>query len=383
MDYGLLPPEVNSARMYAGAGPGSLLAAVGAWGGLAADLHSTAIAYQSVISELVGGPWQGRTSLALAAASAPYVAWLENSSAHAEVAAAQASAAVAAYETAFAMTVPPPVVAANRALLSALVATNLLGQNTPAIATTEAEYLEFWTQDAIAMYGYAGSTAAATQLSDFEEPTEVAKPSGLAEQGVALAKATANSIQTGAQDALSKAVEAIPNTLKALSLPVMPKITDDLVSWYGKYVGVFMPAATASSQLTNASIATTTFLKGLAPAATAAAKAAENGAQALGAAATQMATRVGATTAGAGATLARALPVGGLSVPASWAAAVPSSHAAAMSTGLTVPSAVASGLGGLPVAPLGPLMTGNGSLRNAIPRYGFHPAVMARPPAAG
>jgi PPE-repeat protein len=67
-------------------------------------------------------------------------------------------------------TVPPPVIAANRALLAALVATNIVGQNTPAIATTEAQYAEMWAQDASAMYGYAGSSAAATQLTPFTSP---------------------------------------------------------------------------------------------------------------------------------------------------------------------------------------------------------------------
>ena len=53
------------------------------------------------------------------------------------------------------MTVPPPVIAANRAQLMALIATNFFGQNTPAIAATEAHYSEMWVQDATAMYGYA------------------------------------------------------------------------------------------------------------------------------------------------------------------------------------------------------------------------------------
>ena len=46
------------------------------------------------------------------------------------------------------MTVPPAVVAANRAQLATLVATNVFGQNTPAIAATEAQYAEMWAQDA-------------------------------------------------------------------------------------------------------------------------------------------------------------------------------------------------------------------------------------------
>ena len=59
MDFGALPPEINSARMYAGPGPESMLAAAAAWNGLAGELHSAAASYGSVISELteraVGG----------------------------------------------------------------------------------------------------------------------------------------------------------------------------------------------------------------------------------------------------------------------------------------------------------------------------------------
>jgi PPE-repeat protein len=65
---------------------------------------------------------------------------------------------MAAYEAAFAMTVPPPVIAANRALLMALIATNFFGQKTPAIMATEAQYTEMWAQDAAAMFGYAGAS---------------------------------------------------------------------------------------------------------------------------------------------------------------------------------------------------------------------------------
>ena len=49
--------------------------------------------------------------------------------------------------------------AANRAQLMSLIAINILGQNTPAIAATEADYGEMWAQDATAMYGYAGASA--------------------------------------------------------------------------------------------------------------------------------------------------------------------------------------------------------------------------------
>src|SRR5580693_8744293 len=162
MDFAVLPPEINSGRMYAGAGSGPLLAAAAAWNGLASELSSAATSYQSTVSELTGGAWLGPSSASMAAAAAPYVAWMNTTAAQAEQTASQLASAVAAYEAAFAATVPPPVIAANRALLASLVATNILGQNTPAIAATEAQYADMWAQDAAAMYGYAGASAAAT-----------------------------------------------------------------------------------------------------------------------------------------------------------------------------------------------------------------------------
>jgi PPE-repeat protein len=49
MDFGLLPPEINSGRMYAGPGPGPMLAAAAAWDAPAAELHLTAASYGSAI----------------------------------------------------------------------------------------------------------------------------------------------------------------------------------------------------------------------------------------------------------------------------------------------------------------------------------------------
>src|ERR1700754_2584474 len=130
-DFGALPPEINSTRMYTGPGAGPMM--------VGADAR------------------RGRPAAAMASAAAPLVAWMHTTAAAAQHAANQAMASAAAYEAAFAMTVPPPVVVANRAQLAALVATNILGQNTPAIAATEAHYGEMWAQDAAAMYGYARS----------------------------------------------------------------------------------------------------------------------------------------------------------------------------------------------------------------------------------
>lgn len=146
MDFGALPPEVNSVRMYAGPGSAPMVAAASAWNGLAAELSSAATGYETVITQLSSEGWLGPASAAMAEAVAPYVAWMSAAAAQAEQAATQARAAAAAFEAAFAATVPPPLIAANRASLMQLISTNVFGQNTSAIAAAEAQYGEMWAQ---------------------------------------------------------------------------------------------------------------------------------------------------------------------------------------------------------------------------------------------
>ncbi|MDT5088205.1 MAG: hypothetical protein QOG47_912, partial [Mycobacterium sp.] len=117
-----LPPEINSGLMYAGPGAAPMTAASAAWDALADDLYLAAAAYQLAITDLTSS-WLGPSSVSMAAASATYVSWISATAVQAQQAGAQAKAAVAAYEAAFMMTVPPAEIAANRALLLALVAT--------------------------------------------------------------------------------------------------------------------------------------------------------------------------------------------------------------------------------------------------------------------
>jgi PPE-repeat protein len=216
MDFGALPPDINSARMYAGPGPESMLAAAAAWNGLAGELHSAAASYGSVISELTSGPWVGPSSTAMEAAAAPYVTWMSATAGQAELAANQAQAAAGAYETAFAMTVPPQVIAANRTQLASLTATNLFGRNTPAIAATEAQYSEMWAQDASAMYGYAANSAAITaQVTPISAAPQTTNAAGLAAQG---AQAAATSAGTS-QSTLSQLLSTVPTALQSLGSP--------------------------------------------------------------------------------------------------------------------------------------------------------------------
>jgi len=219
MDFGALPPEINSGRMYSGPGSAPMRAASAAWNLLAAELESAATQYQSTI-DVLDDEWLGPTSATMAAAVDPYITWMSTTGAQAEQTAAQASAAASAYEAAFAMTVPPLEVAANRVQLAMLVATNVIGQNTAAIAANEAMYGEMWAQDAAAMYGYAGTSASAASVKAFSQPPETSNPAAQAMQGSAVTQANGASTGAGVQSQLQQLTSTIPSSLKQLTSPM-------------------------------------------------------------------------------------------------------------------------------------------------------------------
>jgi PPE-repeat protein len=332
MDFGALPPEINSALMYAGPGPGTMLAAVTAWDQLAMELQSAATYYQSVVSQLTAGTWRGPSSVSMAGAAAPQIGWLNAAGAQAEQTAGQARVAVSAYETAFAMTVPPPVIAANRAQLMTLVATNLLGQNTPAIVATEAHYAEMWAQDAAAMYGYAGTSAAAARLSPFAEPPQTVNPAGPTSQAVAVAQAAGPSVATDVEEAMPQ-LSSLPTALQALASPLAEDPLLELDYLLGAIsVGTSSTSITGSLTGIMASLSTQAQLVGAGSASVGAALANSAGGGALSS----------AQLAAVSATVGRATPLGPLSVPQSWAAnAAPTTGAAAL-PGASLGSATSS-----------------------------------------
>ncbi|MGZ4563022.1 MAG: PPE family protein, partial [Mycobacterium sp.] len=187
--------------------------------------------------------------IAMTAAAAPYVAWINATGAQAEEAGVQAKLAAGAYEAAFAATVPPPVIATNRALLATLIATNILGQNTPAIAATEAQYMEMWAQDAAAMYGYAASSATATQLTPFAEPPRTTNESAGPMQAAAVTQSSAqSSSNTAAQlsTAMQPAAQSLTNlstTTTAASGPslTLPTAVTNWNEFWSVVTGVYSP----------------------------------------------------------------------------------------------------------------------------------------------
>ncbi|OBH87530.1 PPE family protein [Mycobacterium sp. E2989] len=402
LDFAQLPPEINSALMYSGPGSGPLLAAAAAWDALAAELDAAASSYGSVVAGLDDGPWQGAAASAMLAAAVPQVAWLRGTAGRAEQAAAQAAAAVGAYEAAFAETVPPPVIAANRALLLELLATNVLGQNTAAIAATEAQYGEMWAQDAAAMYGYAGSSAEAATLAPFDPAAPTTNPAGAAGQAAAVARAAGNGSAQGLDTVPQtlSSLAGVPNNPAGISLggiSLNPEGDGLVVSGP---LGDLLEGLTGSQTLDASTpfdafirlisptrLFTTSFkdiqsiAQGMMPAAKSATEGAAKAAEAVLPAAVPGAGAIGAI----GGAVGKASSVGGLSVPAAWAGAAPAGPPVTVAlNGLTAASSVepaANAVGGVPMMPVSG--TGRGAAHFVAPRYGFKPTVIASPPAGG
>jgi PPE-repeat protein len=306
MDFAALPPEINSGRMYSGPGSGPMLEAASAWENLAGELSSAAASYSSVVTGLTDGSWRGPASASMAAAAATFVAWMNAAAAQAQQAAAQAEAAASAFETAFAATVPPPMIAANRTQLALLVATNFLGINTAAIMATEAQYAEMWAQDAAAMYGYAGSSAAAATLTPFTPPQQNTNPGGLAAQHAAAANSVGTQTSTSVDTIIQQIIQQI---LADINKALEPDTVNSGISAFATVPSIILSALSALSAGS----------KSAATAADATVAALTDVSAGLGRVATTLGS-VGTAPVGGvvSAGLARAAGVGALSVPPAW-----------------------------------------------------------------
>src|SRR5271156_6485458 len=398
LDFGALSPEINSALMYMGPGSSSFQVAASAWNGLAAELQSAAQGYETTITQLASDEWNGPASAAMASAAQPYVTWMQETAAQAEQAAAQARAAAAAYEQAFAATVAPPLVAANRAETAAAVQANVFGQ-----------YAQRWAQDAAAMYSYAGQSASAAQVTPFATPAATSNPGGTATQAAAVSQATGTSAASSSQSILQQLTSSMPSSLQSLASPaatsaattplqslyalifgttVLPTNLSALVSNYSPYASLFyntegLPYFSVGMGNFGVQIAKSAgMLGGAAPAAAAPALhglsglgGALGGGGAAGAGAA--AHSISAISGGAGS-------VGKLAVPASWVggAAQAAPHGVQLVSSVSAAPEAAAGsgnlMGGMPLAG-----TRAGFGNGLGPRYGFKPTVMPRPPSAG
>ncbi len=128
------PPEVHSALLSTGPGPGSLLAAAGAWSSLSAEYASAAAELSGLLGAVQAGAWQGPSA-------EQYVA--------------------AAYAGALAAMPTLVELAANRVIHGVLLATNFFGIKTIPIALNEADYVRMWVQAATTIGAYQAASGGA------------------------------------------------------------------------------------------------------------------------------------------------------------------------------------------------------------------------------
>lgn len=384
MDFGMLPPEVTSALIHSGPGAWSWIAAAGAWQELSMELEQSAAGYSAELSWLMT-TWHGPSAAAMAQALEPYLDWLRATAQQCQEVATSVQVMAAAFELTHWTVVHPSLVAANRARLAMLLATNFFGINYPAIAETEAEYNAMWVNNSAAMVRYAATSASTVQPPSFTPPPHVANPSGVATQAAVVP--ASNTVNSGMMTATNLGSSQDLAASSAFGLDPDSGWFKYFSTWGDQFIAGGFPvnllsylAQVNAAQSLQGGVAGDIF-GGLA-----------EGTAALSSAETQL---IGAVNAAGSlaprATLGIGVSLGNLTMPPATVGMLESSAPVQL---VSAASALPPGAGQTPMLPMVPMRPGSGSANGRRSKGGrdyddieygaeLPGTVMHRPPSAG
>lgn len=228
-----LPPEANHTAM-AGPGPGGTVTWATLMETLANELTMEASA-KGYTTATTAEQWIGISGAAMAASAVPEIAHLFGLAAHCHASAGVASGVALAYSDAFGSMIPSPVALSNRSTQAGLVASNVFGQNTPAINFLDGMYFGgFWPQNAGLRMGYGGVLD--TAIAALSVPPPVgglpADPAAQAAAGAAVQAEQAG--QTG----LNASMRASSEAAMPMDSPMMGQMSS-IMSMAPSMIGQF------------------------------------------------------------------------------------------------------------------------------------------------